>query len=206
MEIEYYGANRLAFSTKEALLIVDPVVPGVKLSHKKANIIALTHPQDVEAEEGQLLIDSPGEYESKQISIKGISARAHMDEEELHSATIFRIDTADIRVAVVGHIYPDLDDSQLEALGMVDVLVIPVGGMGYTLDAEGAAKIIRAVNPKVVIPTHYAEKGVTFEVPQNDLKLFIDELGALTQKEDKYKIKAGEFPEQLTVVVLSRSA
>lgn len=205
MDITFHGANAIALTTKTAKLIFDPIVPGIKLKTDKHDALVLSHQQSVDAKDEQLILDTPGEYETKEISLKGIAARAHMDEEGKQSTTMYRVDAQGVRVAVTGHIYPDLSDNQLEALGSVDVLIIPVGGNGYTLDAEGAAKVVRQIEPRVVIPTHYADKQVKYEVPQNDLKEFLDELGVSTEEETKYKAKSGSFPEQLTIVHLSRT-
>jgi L-ascorbate metabolism protein UlaG (beta-lactamase superfamily) len=100
--------------------------------------------------------------------------------------------------------FADITDEQLETLGVIDILIIPVGGFGYTMDAIGAAKIVRKIDPKVVIPTHYADAGTTYPVNQADLDDFIKELGAPVVEEDKLKIKAGSLPESLTVVKLKR--
>lgn len=206
MELTYHGANYVELATKQARLGIDPIVPGLSLNRDRLDIVAYTSEQTATSvKEGQLLLATPGEYEARGISIHGISARSHSDEEGKHSATMFRIVSQGVRLGVVGHIYPELSDDQLEALGMVDVLVIPVGGSGYTLDAEGAARVVRAIEPKVVIPTHYADNDITYEVPQHDLKEFLDEIGAPMQEEIKYKMKDGVFPEQLTVVVLART-
>ncbi len=85
----------------------------------------------------------PGEYEVSEVSIFGISARAHMDEKGQETATIFKIQFEDLRVAVVGHIHPDLTDDHLEEIGAVDILIVPVGGNGYTLDPIGALQVIK---------------------------------------------------------------
>lgn len=206
MEITFHGANCVSLSAKSASLLVDPSVPGVKVEQKKADIILTTFAQTLALGDEQLLIDTPGEYEAKGISIKGIAARGHMEEEGGQGATMYRIDMNNGRVAVVGHIYPELSDEQLEALGTIDVLIVPVGGHGYTLDATGAAKIVRAVEPKIVIPTHYADRAVKYEVPQAELKLFTDEIGGQVQEEAKLKLKAGDLPEQMTIITLSRSS
>lgn len=206
MDITFLGANAIALSTKNAKMLFDPTVPGVEPKTDKYNVLVLTHDQPVKLKDEQLLLNTPGEYEAREISLKGIAARAHMDEPEAHSATMYRIDAQGVRVAVTGHIYPDLTDDQLEALGAVDVLILPVGGNGYTLDAEGAAKVVRQIEPKVVIPTHYADKQVKYEVPQNELKEFLDELGVSTEEETKYKAKSGNFPEQLTIINLKRTS
>ena len=90
---------------------------------------------------------------------------------------------------------------------MVDILVIPVGGGGYTLDATSAATIVRQIEPKAVIPIHYADTGVSYEVPQDTLDTFTKELGAPVEEPvAKYKVKSGaSIPQVLTVVPLSRS-
>lgn len=206
MELTFHGANCVSLSAKSASLLVDPTVPGVSVDTKRADIILTTFKQDVKTAGDQLLIDTPGEYEARGISVKGIAARGHMEEEGGEGSTIYRIDTNHGRVAVVGHIYPELSDEQLEALGTVDVLVVPVGGHGFTLDAEGAAKVVRAVEPKIVVPTHFADKDVKYEVPQAELKLFTDEIGGQVQEEVKLKLKAGDYPEQMTIVTLNRSS
>lgn len=206
MEITFYGANCVSLVAKSASLLIDPVVPGLKIDTKKADIILDTSAQDQDVGENQLLISTPGEYEAKGVSVKGIAARAHTEEEGGQGASMYRIDMNNIRTAVVGHIYPDLNDEQLEALGTVDVLVIPVGGHGYTLDAAGAARVVRAVEPKIVIPTHYNDGVVKYEVPQADLKEFTDEIGGPVQEESAFKLKTGDFPEQMTIVTLSRSS
>jgi len=210
MDIEYKGGNCVIITNKKAILAVDAKIAtlGLHDQAQKATVELGTQPQFIaSANEETLVIDGPGEYEVENVSIHGVAARAHLDAaSEGLRATIYRIDTADLSVAIVGHIYPDLSDEQLEAIGVVDVLVVPVGGNGYTLDATGAIKIVKAIDPKVVIPTHYAEKGVEYPVPQAELDLFIKELGAPTEETSKLKLKAGALPETLLVSVIKRTA
>src|SRR5206468_745538 len=91
--------------------------------------------------------------------------------------TMFKLIIGDTNVLVTGHIYPELTDQQLEAIGMIDILLVPVGGNGYTVDPIGALKLIKAIEPKMVIPTHYAEKSLNLPVPQQDLTNALKELG-----------------------------
>ena len=49
---------------------------------------------------------------------------------------------------------------------MVDVMFVPVGGNGYTLDGVGALKLIKKVEPKLVVPTHYDDAMLQFPMPQ----------------------------------------
>ncbi len=205
MDIHYLGANCLKISTKDTVLFVDPVVPGVKVDTKKSRVNLLTNRSLVKFESDSFLIDTPGEYEIGGLSIQGIAARGHMDEVEGRSATIFKVTHDNVNVVIIGHTFPKLSDEQLEAIGMVDILVLPVGGNGYTIDSTGAAQLVRKIEPKIVIPTHFADKVINYEVPQAELKTFLDEMGASPEELDNFKVgKNTILPEQLQVVVLKR--
>jgi L-ascorbate metabolism protein UlaG (beta-lactamase superfamily) len=202
VEIQFYGANCLRLMTKRASIIVDDI--GDKVT--KADDIALfTGSHDAPKAAVKLVIDQPGEYEVSDISIQGVAARAHMDEPGQLSATMFKIIDQDVRVAIVGHVYPELNDEQLEALGIVDVLILPVGGSGYTLDGIGALKLIKKIEPKVVIPTHFADKAVTYEVPQASLEDALKDISMeIKETVPKLKFKAGEFSDVTQLIVLER--
>jgi L-ascorbate metabolism protein UlaG (beta-lactamase superfamily) len=206
MEIQFFGANCVRLSTKKANVTVDDnlVELGQKSVTKKDDVALFTSAHGASAEV-KLAIDQPGEYEVSDISIQGIAARAHMDEEPQRSATIFKVVADDIRTVITGHIYPDLSDKQLEQLGRVDVLVIPVGGNGYTLDGVGALKVIKEIEPKIVIPTHYQDKTLKFPVPQAELE---DALKGLAMEPfetiAKLKLKASDLADTTRLIVLER--
>ena len=162
MEIEFLGANCLKISTKKATAIVDPVVPGGKVNTSKAKFVAITNQDLLKYENGDFVIETPGEYEISGLSVQGIAAQAHMDEEGTEKAVIYKVIHDNVSILVVGHIMPKLTDEQLEAIGMVDILAVPVGGNGYTIDSTGAAQLTRKIEPKIVIPTHYADKSINF--------------------------------------------
>lgn len=208
MEIQYFGGNCVRLSAKKASVIVDDNLAslGQKPIAKAGDIILVTNlALGVSSIDAKIIIDMPGEYEVSNISIQGVAARARTDETGKETATIFKVIADDVRVAITGHIYPELADTDLEALGSIDVLIIPVGGNGYTLDSVGALKLIKKIEPKIVIPTHYANKALKYEVPQQTLEEAIKGL-AMEPKEtvDKLKIKAGEFGETTNLIVLER--
>ena len=204
MEFELDGGNAVTVTTKNAKLQVDinGQEPATAL-HKKTNILLATQEPLAKDPGGDVFfIHSPGEFEVSGLSVMGVAARAHMDEEGASSAVVYRVATHNVYVAVLGHVHPSLNDTVLESIGQIDVLVVPIGGNGYTLDAVGAARLVRKIEPKVVIPTHYAMDGVTYEVPQNELEAFTKELGVADVEEtDKFKVK-GELPDRLQVVKL----
>ena len=212
IEISYKGANCLAVQTKQ-LLVVDPVIDGVASNIKaldKARVQLTTNDRFIvepSIETEQLLIHTPGEYEIGDMSITGVAAQAHLDADG-QNATMYRLNLADeLTVAVLGHVLGDtITDEQLETLGLIDILFIPVGGGGYTLDSHIAAKLVRRIEPKIVVPVHYAEDGVAYEVPQDSLDAFCKELGIEPLQEQTLKIKNGQLPDALTVIQLAKVA
>lgn len=211
LEIEYKGANSIVVNTKRATLVFDPRVSlaGLRdIAVKGVVQIVTEHRFAVEGGGPKVLIDGPGEYEVGDVSIKGIPAQRHIDTEDTEKlATIYRLETNDVRIAVLGNIAPKLAESQLEALGVVDILILPVGGGGYTLDATSAVGIVRQIEPRVVIPVHFAEDGVTYEVPQDTIDVFIKELNVQGESVAKYKLKsASALPESLAALHIARTA
>ena len=209
-EIEYKGANSLIISTKKAKLVVDPKLSfvGLKdLSVKGAIELATEERFALNDEDATLLIEGPGEYGVADFDIKGISARRHLDAPgEPLISTIYRVKIGDARIGIIGNIYEKLSDEQLENLGLLDILIIPVGGNGYTLDATGATGLVRAIGPKIVIPVHYDDKSIKYEVPQDSLSLFVAELGAPVEIVSKYKAKQPLVETStISVVEITRS-
>lgn len=207
MEIQYFGANCVRISTKKASVLLDDNLDklGLKSQAKKDDIVLQTHAGLPEAKDAKIVINSPGEFEVSNISIQGVAARSHMDEKGQKSAIMFKLNVNDIRIVVTGHIFSDLNDEQLEALGTVDLLVVPVGNSGYTLDAIGASKVIRKIEPKIVIPTHYADKEINYEVSQQPLEDAIKDLPfEIKERVDKLKLKTNDLPEITELIVLER--
>lgn len=207
MELQYFGGNCIKLTTKKATVTIDDTLSelGAKPVTKAGDISLFTGAHGQPSADSKIIIDEPGEYEASDISIQGVGARAHIDEEGGHNATMYKIIIDDVRVAVVGHIYPSLSSAQLEALGTIDVLVIPVGGNGYTVDPIGALKLVKDIEPKLVIPTHYDDKDLKYPVPQQPLEEAIKALAMEPrEKVAKLKVKAGEVSDITQLVVLER--
>jgi L-ascorbate metabolism protein UlaG (beta-lactamase superfamily) len=209
-EIEYKGANCVVISTKKAKLIVDPKLSIVGLKDvpiKEAVELVTEERFAVKNPDSRLLIDSPGEYGVADFDIVGVPVRRHIDSEnEGLLSTMYRVEVGETRIGIIGNIYEKLSDEQLENMGVLDILIIPVGGNGYTLDAVGASNLVKLVSPKVVIPVHYADKTLQYEVSQNDLGQFITELGAPVEETVKYKSKQQlGIQAPLTIIKITRT-
>ncbi|MDO5343543.1 MAG: MBL fold metallo-hydrolase [Candidatus Saccharibacteria bacterium] len=209
-DVEYKGANAVVFTTKNTRVVFDPALSlvGLKDVTGAQDVQVVTEERFAVKNTTNLTFDGPGEYEVGDISLKGLPAQRHIDaDNDVKNATIYRLAIGDVRCAVLGNIAPKLSDEQLEGLGVVDIVVVPVGGHGYTLDATAAATVVRQLEPKVVIPVHYADVALQYEVPQDELSVFVSEMGAAEiEAGHKWKVKnAASLPEQLSIVKITRS-
>jgi L-ascorbate metabolism protein UlaG (beta-lactamase superfamily) len=208
-DIEYKGANAVVITTKKSFLVADPKLSlvGLKDLAVKNAIEVVTEPRFlVNSDDLQLLVEGPGEYEVGDFSIRGLSANRHIDTEgDEKKATIYRIEVNDVRIALIGNIASRMDEDKLEELGIIDILILPIGGAGYTLDATSAAALVRQIDPKAVVPVHYADSNIKYEVPQDTLETFTKELGASVETVAKYKIKgSSSLPPVLTIIEVLR--
>lgn len=210
-DIEYKGANAVIFTTKKLKVVVDPGldIAGHKDVAVKDSVVLLTEDRlRSKSNDSRLLFDGPGEYEVGDVSIVGVAARRNIDAEDQGKAsTIYRLTIDDTKIAVLGNIAPKLDDDQLEAIGMVDIVVVPVGGGGLTLDSKDAAAIVRQIEPRAVVPVHFDDPALKYEVPQDKADLIVTDLSAgVIEAGPKFKLKnTSSIPDQLTVIMISRS-
>lgn len=209
-EIEYKGANSVVVTTKSVKLVVDPKLAQVGLkdvSVKDAVELSTETRFALYNDDAKLVIDGPGEYGVAGLDIKGVAARCYVDSEDKPlSSTIYRVEIGDNKIGILGNICETLTDEQLEELGVIDVLILPVGGGGYTLDATSASSLVRLINPKFVIPVHFHDERLKYEVPQDELKLFVAELGAPVETVPKFKPKLPlQATQQITIVEITRS-
>jgi L-ascorbate metabolism protein UlaG (beta-lactamase superfamily) len=103
---------------------------------------------------------------------------------ERHGNSIFVFEAANLCIAHLGHLHHTLSQQQLDEIGRIDVVMVPVDG-GVTLDLEGMAEVLAALKAPLMIPMHYFS---TYS-----LRRFLDVLG-----EKSYEVEMSETP---TVVV-----
>lgn len=210
MDIQLFGANCVAITVGGARLVIDDTLVGMggKAILKAGDVALYTRSHEPAPEGTKLVIDRPGEYEVSDISVYGIQARAHTDEDKQRTAVMYKLIAKDIRVLVTGHIDAKLKESDLESIGTVDVLVVPVGGNGFTLDPTGALELIKEIEPKLVVPTYYHDDKLHYEVPAQTLEQALQTLGMEPRERvAKLKIKPGDLALQDTtqLVVLERN-
>lgn len=211
MELEYYGANCFRIKTRQGSVVVDDNLDklGVKNPTKDADVVFYTSRQllsEKAISKARLVIDSAGEFEVGDLSAKSMQTRGHMDEEGVESAFVHQFLYEGTTLTVLGHLHPDLSDDLLEMISGTDVLIVPVGGNGYTLDAVGATSAVKKIEPHVIIPSQYDVAGLKFEIPAASLEDFI-KTAALhaTEPKDSYAVNKpdSELVGQTHIVVLN---
>lgn len=177
MKIIWHGQSCfqiIAHGVKEnkATIVIDPFSEeiGLKLPKIQADILLVTHQHldhnNINAvSNSPFLITGPGEYEIKDIFIQGIPAfHGNSKEHELEEITIYTFEAENITLCHLGDLgQKELTDEQLERIGNVDILMIPIGG-NFTISAQEALKIMSQIEPKIIIPMHY-------QIPKLKIKL-----------------------------------
>lgn len=205
MDISYIGHSSFKIRTKSATVITDPFDPastGIKFPPQEADIVTISHDHAdhnyLEKISGyKKVVAGPGEYEIMGISIIGIST-FHDDKEgsERGKNTIYVYESEGLRIVHLGDLGHALSESQIEALGEVDILMIPVGGV-YTIGPKEASDLVSAVEPYFVIPMHFGGDKL------QPLEAFLKEVGQEGEKMSKFSIKKMDIEEnQNTKVVV----
>jgi hypothetical protein len=205
MELQLLSGNTVRINTKKTSIIVNDDSLDNKSSIKDDDIVISTNAAINNSDKKvRLFISSAGEYEVADVLIVGVPAFPYKeDDNKKLTSTIYKFVSDDTTLVVIGDIAPELSDSQVEALGQVDALIIPVGGNGLTLDSTQALKMIKKIDPFVVLPIHY-DGSTKYSVEQDSLENINRVLGLeISETTSKYKLKSTNFIEgQATKMVV----
>jgi len=171
MEITYHGLSCVRLRGRETTVVVDPPqaqLPG--LAKSASGLVVRTEgatdSEKLRYREGDVQeVSGPGEFEVRGVSVYGIPA---------DGVTVMRITVDDVRVVSAGRLNRQLTEDEIDALGRVDVLVVPVGG-GDALNATSATKLVQALEPAIVVPARYRATGGTEEY--EPVEKFAKEMG-----------------------------
>lgn len=206
MEVTWYGLSCFRFTERgQANVVTDPYngnlgLPNLKL---RADLITVSHEAQghnhVDAVSGyQHVLTGPGEYEIGGVFITGIATRQE-DKEKRNVLYLFDYDG--LTIAHLGDMQKVPNQAQIEALEMVNILLVPVGG-GGSLNAAQAAELVSMLEPNIVVPMHYQIPNLKLELEGVDR--FLKEMGVNeVTEENSLKISAGSLPEETQTVILT---
>lgn len=207
-EISWLGHACFRLKSRDATIITDPYDKSLGLGtlNQRADIVSVSHDNAhhntlVGVKGEPFVVKSPGEYEVKGVFITGVWSFADDQQGKVRGRnTIFLFHLDDVIVCHLGSLGHTLNANQVEALSNVDVLLVPVGG-NTTLTPTRASEVISQIEPKIVVPMHYATGRESVEI--GSLEAFAKEMGLKEwTAEDKLSLKASDLDETTRVVVL----
>lgn len=182
MDITWLGHGCFRLRGKSASAVTDPYPPslGLKLPRLEANLVTVSHEHEnhsyVEAVKDAFVVDGPGEYEVAGVTVYGFPTFHDHDGGATRGRnTVYVVEVDDVRICHLGDLGHKLNEDHLDEIGTIDVLLAPAGG-GTSLDAEGAAAVVRQIEPRVVVPMHYGIPGLKKQLDGVDR--FLKEMGA----------------------------
>lgn len=207
MTITWFGHSCFRIESKDGSILIDPFSKeiGLRPPKIKDDVVLVTHHHSdhdntAEANPEAFIIDGPGEYEKHGMAIRGIASfHDNKQGKERGPNTIYVIKTEDMTICHMGDYGQDkFEDRQLETIGDVDILMVPVGGT-YTIDYKEAVSVIGQIEPKMIIPMHYKLKDLKIDLAGPEK--FIKEIGLTPEKVDKLKIVKKNLPVEETKLV-----
>lgn len=206
MIVTYFGKQFFKIQQGDMVLAFNPVSKISKSgisAHFGADIALITtnHPdyngieQLSHGERAPFVISGPGDYEIKEIFIKGIMSDANIGGKK-YINTIYSLSVDNINIAFLGALSnPEISKEAREMIDGPDIFFVPIGNKGL-LDVKQSAKLASSLEPKMIIPMDY---------DNTSLKAFLKELGEeKAEVLDKLTIKRKDLEgKEGEVVVLT---
>ncbi len=181
MDVTWLGHGCFPLRGRSAAVVTDPYPPaiGLKLQRLDADLVTISHDHEnhnyAQAVREAYEIRGPGEYEVAGVAVIGVPTYHDAERGAKHGRnTVYLIEIDDVRICHLGDLGHSLDDTQAETLSSADVLLVPVGGRS-TINATQAAEVVRQLEPRYVVPMHYAVPGLKLQLDPIDR--FLKEMG-----------------------------
>lgn len=212
MKIKFLGhAAFLITSDQGVRIITDPYKPGcygggIKYAPitEEADIVMISHDHDDHNETrikgNPVFVRDESKKEIKGIVINGVKVfHDKSGGKERGNTVIFNMLIDGLNLVHMGDVGHLISMSEVEKLGNVDVLLIPVGGY-FTVDASEAEDIINLLKPKVVIPMHFKTAKCDFPIAPVDDFIKNKEVKKV---EGELEIKKADLPSNTVIYVLN---
>jgi L-ascorbate metabolism protein UlaG (beta-lactamase superfamily) len=209
IDITWLGHSCFRIKGKGVTLLTDPYDEsiGYSLGNPEANIVTSSHPHPGHGFTSGVggepkIVRGPGEYEISSVFITGIATFHDTEKgQERGRNTVYLIEMEDIKLCHLGDLGHPLSTEQVEEIGSVELLMVPVGGFS-TIDAVTAAETVRLLQPGIVIPMHFQTEAVRFQLAP--VERFLREMGikAGLAAQPRLSITRAGLSEETQVVVL----
>jgi L-ascorbate metabolism protein UlaG (beta-lactamase superfamily) len=212
VEVRWFGHACFSISTDRVTIVTDPFDQsvGYRLPELSADVLLISHDhfdhaytRSVRAKQtykGNILA---GGKALTGATIKSIPSWHDTSEGRQRGPnTIWRIDIDGTIFAHLGDLGHLLDRIQLDALGKVNVLFIPVGGV-YTIDAQTATRLLDLIKPNIAIPMHYSPAEARISLGLASVEGFLrDKRDVFRAKDNSTIIRRDDLPAPTKIIVL----
>jgi L-ascorbate metabolism protein UlaG (beta-lactamase superfamily) len=211
VEITWLGYSCTRLRGRETSVLTDPLIPADRTAAQAmtADIVTISHSHPNHSSTKELpgkfrVLQGAGEYEIGGVFIQAVPAfHDAKGGKERGKNIIFRIDIDDLAVCHLGDLGHTLSSSQVEAIGTVHILLIPVGGH-TTIDAAQAAEVASTLQPRIVIPMHY-NNGAPGVGGLESVDRFCKEMGATGLKpQARANVTRTNLPAETQVLLLEQ--
>lgn len=210
MEITWYGHSCFRLTERNfATVVTDPFdhkTVGYDALKLKAEIVTVSHEapghSNADAVKGTThVLTGAGEFEIGGVFITAVqTAGGGKKSKDKTRNTLYVFDYDGITVAHLGDLQETPTQSEVEALGTINVLLLPIGG-GGSLNAAKAAEVVSMLEPNLVIPMHYATPAS--KISLDSLNKFLKEMGlSKVEAQPSLKITRSGLPDETKVTVL----
>jgi L-ascorbate metabolism protein UlaG (beta-lactamase superfamily) len=196
---------------REGVVLTDPPDPksGHAIPRTEAGLVTISHDHgghsSLKSVGGEpVVLRGPGEYEVREVLVTGLGT---FDEDKgtvRGRNTVFTIRLDDLVICHLGDLGHALPAADLERLGDVDIVLVPISGADTNLSAAKAAEVVHQLEPKVVVPMSYDPEVQKKDSPFERLlhELGVKELTPVP----KLSVTRSSLPENVQVVALDSRA
>lgn len=210
MKIKWLGHSCFLLTSNRGIkILTDPFDEKVGYSAPsvEADIVTVSHGHydhsNTNAVKGSFeIINKSGSYLSKGVEIKGVQTFHDEQKGQKRGGNIvFRLGIDGVRLCHCGDLGHVLTEEQAKEIGKIDVLLVPVGGT-YTIDADGAIKVMKLLKPAITIPMHFKTEALTFSLDGAN-KFLADAGGGEMIGKQEIEINSANIDELSSIIVLN---
>jgi L-ascorbate metabolism protein UlaG (beta-lactamase superfamily) len=209
MEITWYGLSCFRLTERGSSSVITDPYPdtyGYVFPRSRADIVTISFDEptrnEVRGPRGPFrLLTGPGEYEIGGIFVTGVALAGARNRKAAPTLNLaFKFEFDEIAVCHLGALNHIPSQSEIEALGTINVLLTPIGGEGLITPAQ-AAEVVSILEPNLVVPMHYHTAPSTLKLPR--VATFLKEMGSGdVESAESLKVTSSTLPEETQLVLL----
>lgn len=210
MKIKWLGHSTFQIKSN-ASLVMDPYGPEIGELPKglTADVVTISHNHyDHNFSQGVVgnpkIINQTGDFNIDGFEIKGVPTK-HDNEggNKRGNNIVYCVAAEGLKLCHLGDLGHALTEQQLQEIGKIDVLMVPVGGY-YTIDAKTAVQVVNQIKPKLVLPMHYKPENSSISLPIAGVEQFNKLLGWDIVKVDELEVSQSSLPPKNREIILSK--